>query len=77
MVLLVLTAVVVAVVSAIVVRSQSRKRGRRKKPTIGGLAWALMFLSGGRMPPRPPGSQIEQEAGERKNRLIGRDGEEE
>lgn len=26
------------------------------------------------MPPPPPQSQIEQEAGERKNREIGRDG---
>jgi len=45
---------------------------RKKKPSVGGFAWALLFLSGGRMPPPPPQSQIEQEAGERKNREIGR-----
>lgn len=47
-----------------------RKRQARKKPSVGGFAWALLFLSGGRMPPPPPPSQIEQEAGERKNREI-------
>jgi hypothetical protein len=49
-----------------------RKRHARKKPSVGGFAWALLFLSGGRMPPPPPPSQIEQEAEERKNREIGR-----
>lgn len=49
-----------------------RKRRIRKKASVGGFAWALLFLSGGRMPPPPPQSQIEQEAGERKNREIGR-----
>jgi hypothetical protein len=49
-----------------------RKRPARKKPSAGGFAWALLFLSSGRMPPPPPPSQIEQEAGERKNREIGR-----
>ena len=51
----------------------SRGDRKRKKPSVGGFAWALMFLSGGRMPPPPPQSQIEQESGERKNREIGRD----
>lgn len=49
-----------------------RKRQPQKKPSVSGFAWALLFLSGGRMPPPPPQSQIEQEAGERKNREIGR-----
>lgn len=49
-----------------------RKRQAPKRPSVGGFAWALLFLSGGRMPPPPPPSQIEQEAGERKNRAIGR-----
>ncbi len=52
-----------------------RKRRPRKKPSVSGFAWALLFLSGGRMPPPPPQSQIEQEAGERKNRAVGRDKE--
>lgn len=52
-----------------------RNRQSPKKPSVGGFAWALLFLSGGRMPPPPPPSQIEQEAGERKNREIGRDEE--
>jgi hypothetical protein len=49
-----------------------RKSQARKRPSAGGFAWALLFLSGGRMPPPPPPSQIEQEAGEKKNREIGR-----
>lgn len=53
-----------------------RKRQTRKKTSVGGFAWALLFLSGGRMPPPPPQSQIEQEAGERKNREIGRSDDE-
>lgn len=47
-------------------------RGKQKRSSGGGFAWALLFLSGGRMPPPPPQSQIEQEAGERKNREIDR-----
>jgi hypothetical protein len=61
-----LAAVVVAVWIG-VRHSPSRKK---KKPSAGGFAWALLFLSGGRMPPPPPQSQIEQEAGERKNREV-------
>jgi hypothetical protein len=63
-----LAAVVVAVWIG-VRQSSSRKK---RKPSAGGFAWALLFLSGGRMPPPPPQSQIEQEAGDRKNREIGR-----
>ncbi len=48
-----------------------RSRGSpRKRPVGAGFGWALLFLSSGRMPPPPPQSQIEQEAGERKNRGI-------
>jgi len=49
----------------------------RYTQAVMGFAWALMFLSSGRMPPPPPQSQIEQEAGERKNRETarGRDGQ--
>ena len=46
-----------------------------KKPSVGGFAWALLFLTGGRMPQPPPQSQIEQEAGERKNREFDRNKE--
>jgi len=53
------------------VRSR-RTLGRRKRPSGSGFAWALLFLSSGRMPPPPPQSQIEQETGERKNRETGR-----
>lgn len=49
-----------------------RKQRTRKKPSVSGFAWALLFLSGGRMPPPPPQSQIEQEAEEKKNRAVGR-----
>ena len=70
--LLVLLVLAVAVVA--LARSRAGKP-QRKKPSVGGFAWALMFLSSGRMPPPPPQSQIEQEAGETKNREIGRDGE--
>jgi hypothetical protein len=49
-----------------------RSAQNRSKSSAGGFAWALLFLSGGRMPPPPPQSQIEQEAGERKNRGIDR-----
>jgi hypothetical protein len=52
-----------------------RSARKRKQPSSGGFAWALLFLSSGRMPPPPPQSQIEQEAGERKNRAIGRNEE--
>jgi hypothetical protein len=67
-IVLVLIAVAIAVVKL-------RRGGapRKRKPSVGGFAWALMFLGGGRMPPPPPQSQIEQEAGEKKNREIGRD----
>jgi hypothetical protein len=50
----------------------SRSAQSRRKPSAGGFAWALLFLSSGRMPPPPPQSQIEQEAEERKNRGIDR-----
>jgi hypothetical protein len=49
------------------------KAHERKKPSSGGLTWAVLFLSSGRMPPPPPQSQIEAETGERKNRGTGRD----
>jgi hypothetical protein len=49
-----------------------RRLPQRKKPSGGSFAWALLFLSSGRMPPPPPPSQLEQEAAERKNREIGR-----
>jgi len=52
-----------------------RSARKRKQPPSGGFAWALLFLSSGRMPPPPPQSQIEQEAGKRKNRAIGRNEE--
>jgi hypothetical protein len=50
---------------------------KKNKPAVGSFAWALLFLSGGRMPPPPPQSQIEQEAAERKNREIGRSSDDE
>lgn len=56
----------------LVPRRRAGEPRKRKKPSVGGFAWALMFLSSGRMPPPPPQSQIEQEAGEKKNREIGR-----
>jgi hypothetical protein len=68
--------VLLALAAAAVALTRSRGgKAQRKKPSVGGFAWALMFLSSGRMPPPPPQSQIEQEAGERKNREIGRGGE--
>jgi len=66
-----------AVALAVLRRRRNGSPRMRKKPSVGGFAWALMFLSSGRMPPPPPQSQIEQEAGERKNRETarGRDGQ--
>ena len=69
--LLVLAAVAVAALT----HRRAREPRKRKTPSVSGFAWALMFLGGGRMPPPPPESQIEQEAGERKNREIGRGGD--
>lgn len=63
---LMLALLAIAIVAAIATRS------RGSKSRLGGFAWALMFLSGGRMPPPPPPSQIEQEAEQKKNREIGR-----
>jgi hypothetical protein len=48
-----------------------RRSTARRRPT-GGVAWALLFLSSGRMPPPPPQAQIEAEANERRNREIER-----
>ena len=62
---------IVVLMTAAWIRSR-KSPGRRKKPSGSGFAWALLFLSSGRMPPPPPQSQIEQEAGERKNRQTGR-----
>jgi hypothetical protein len=62
----------VAVILAVWMRRHRSGDRARKKPSRGGFAWALLFLSSGRMPPPPPQSQIEQEAGARKNREIGR-----
>lgn len=53
----------------------SRAWPNRRKPSASNFAWALLFLSSGRMPPPPPQSQIEQEAEERKNRAIDRSDE--
>jgi hypothetical protein len=64
-----------AIVVAVWIAVRRSSAGKKKKPSAGGFAWALLFLSGGRMPPPPPQSQIEQEAGERKNREIGRSDE--
>lgn len=66
--------VLVAIAIAALMHRRAGESGKRKTRSVGGFAWALMFLGGGRMPPPPPQSQIEQEAGERKNREIGRDG---
>ncbi len=54
---------------------RTRRSPRHKKPSGSGFAWALLFLSSGRMPPPPPQSQIEQEAQERKNRETSRGAE--
>ena len=64
-----MSVVALGIVVWIVLRRSPRDR---KKPSGGGFAWALLFLSSGRMPPPPPQSQIEQETGERKNREIDR-----
>jgi hypothetical protein len=61
----------IAVIIAMWVGARHLSRNK-KKSQVGGFAWALLFLSGGRMPPPPPQSQIEQETGEKKNRQIGR-----
>lgn len=67
-------ALLYAVVLAVSLWLALRTRRMRNKPSgVSGFAWALLFLSGGRMPPPPPQSQIEQEAEERKNRAVGRD----
>lgn len=66
---------VLPLVAVAIVALRRRRNGmphKRKKPSVGGFAWALMFLGSGRMPPPPPRSQIEQEVGEKKNRGIGR-----
>jgi hypothetical protein len=70
--LLILALVIVAIVGL----RYRRRAGpdKRRKPSVSGFAWAVMFLGSGRMPPPPPQSQIEQEAGEKKNREISRDG---
>jgi hypothetical protein len=61
-----------AVVAVWIYARRSSSQGKKRRPSGGGFAWALLFLSGGRMPPPSPQSQIEQEAGERKNREIDR-----
>lgn len=66
--------VFVAVVAVIWVGARQLSSGSKSKRSIGGFAWAMLFLSGGRMPPPPPQSQIEQETVERKNREISRGG---
>jgi len=74
---IVISLLVMAGIAAIVAVYAARHRGAkarpRKKPSSGGLAWAVLFLSSGRMPPPPPQSQIEEEARARKNRGTGRD----
>lgn len=50
-----------------------RPAERKPRSSSGGFAWALLFLSSGRMPPPPPQSQIEQDVDERKNRGSGAD----
>jgi hypothetical protein len=62
----------IALIVALWIVMRRSPQNRRRKSSAGGFAWALLFLSGGRMPPPPPQSQIEQEAGERKNRGIDR-----
>ena len=49
---------------------KAMRSARRGVPGAGGLGWALLFLSSGRMPPPPPASQIEQEMNTRKDRLA-------
>lgn len=65
--------VLIAIAIAVLRFRRGGEPRKRKRPSAGGFAWALMFLGGGRMPPPPPQSQIEQEAGEKKNREISRD----
>ena len=48
------------------------RRTKKRPHSFGGIAWALLFFSSGRMPP-PPQTQIEQETREKKNREVGRD----
>ena len=67
--------VLAAVAIAALTYRRAREPRKRKTPSVSGFAWALMFLGGGRMPPPPPQSQIEQGAGERKNREIARSGD--
>ena len=50
--------------------SRAMRSAKRGVPGAGGLGWALLFLSSGRMPPPPPASQIEQEMNTRKDRLA-------
>ena len=58
------------IVAALVVKAM--RWARNRPPALGGVFWAAMFLSSGRMPPPPPQTQIEQETGEKKNREVGR-----
>ena len=67
--LLVILAMVISIALGVSLRRTSRAK---RKPLSGGFAWALLFLSGGRMPPPPPQSQIEQDVDEKKNSSIGR-----
>ncbi|HTY51413.1 MAG TPA: hypothetical protein VMB48_17140 [Steroidobacteraceae bacterium] len=65
-------ALLLALVAALLLgfyRNAHKGPGRRK-PSGGGLGWALIFLTSGRMPPPPPASQIEVELNGEKDRAA-------
>jgi len=48
-------------------------RAKNRKPGTGSLAWALLFMQVGEIPPPTPQEETEQENSQRKNRGAGDD----
>ena len=60
----------VGLVLAVLLIPFFKKTPVKRRPSSGGLGWALLFLMSGRMPPPPPASQIEVELNGEKDRAA-------
>lgn len=58
----------VAAVILLAMLLRASRRATRQSSRMGGIGWALLFLTSGRMPPPPPESQIEAELNGEKDR---------
>ena len=66
-----------ALVLLLILAAGKALRSARHSPAgVGAVAWALLFLTSGRMPPPPPSSQIEVDVGGKKDREGSRNIEE-